>query len=191
MAFVAAIPAIYGAIAAAVGAAATAVSSAQSANYQGKVASNNATIERQNAQYSAGAGAVQTEKAGLEGRDVSGRVKAGFAANGLETSTGSPSDVGSSQRELNQFNSATVANNAALSVYGYNTQATGYQAEAGLDQAQVGSDLAGGALRAAGGLIGSSGETGLGTPDSLLSGAPSVPNDYQWMQDSSLTDYQS
>lgn len=177
--------ALVGVAASAAGALGTGISSAESASYQAQVAKNNAQIARQNAQYSAGAGAAQTETEGLKARAASAAVEAGEAANNLDVGSGSPADVLTSERELGALDTATVANRAAETVYGYQTQAAGFQAQSELDQSQVGWDIAGGLLKA-GGDVGSN-PTADSTLGSLLSPSSSTSASganltYTWMQ---------
>lgn len=169
--------------AAAAGSVVKGVGSADAASYQATVARNNATIARQNAGYSAAAGSAEVTQEGLKTRAAGANVRAGLAANGLDVSTGSPADVQVGQREIGGLDTATVASRAAEQVYGYQTQATSYDAQANLDSAQVPFDIAGGALGAVGSLAGNpSVQSGF---SSLLSGAPSVPDNYAWMQSGS------
>lgn len=155
------------------------IAQGNAANYQGQVAANNATIARQNATYSAGAAAATTERAGLKARAQDAGVRSGIAANGLDVNSGSAADVQTSQRELGALDTGTVANNGALQVYGYQTQATGYQAQSTLDKQEAGADVAGGFMKAAGTLLANPTVDSFGS--SLLSGAPSLPSNYSWM----------
>ncbi len=126
------------------------ISSAESASYQAQVARNNAQIERQNAAYSAGATAADTERAGLEARAKLGGVRTALAANNLSVNSGSAANVQIGQRMLGNLDTATVASRGAREVYGYQTKATSFQSEANLKQAEVIPDIAGGVLGAAG-----------------------------------------
>lgn len=155
------------------------IAAGQTASYQAAVASNNATIARQNEVYSAQAGATQTEQSGLKARAQDAGVKAGLAANNVDVNTGSAADVQQSEHEINQFDTATVAHRAAMAVYGYHTQVNDFSAQSKLDQAQVIPDYLGGFLKAGGSVASTASENPAAT--SLLSGAPSVPSQYQWM----------
>lgn len=148
---------------------------ANAANYQAAVAENNATIARGNAGYTAGAGATEIEDAGLKARSESAGVRSSLAANGVDVNTGSAAGVQVSQREIGQLDTETVANRAALDVYGYQTQATSYDAQAQLDRMQASGDILSGVLGAAGSVAGNAQFT------SLLSSAPGLPSNYQWM----------
>src|SRR5262245_9354262 len=106
----------------AVSAVATGIAAGNAASYQSQVAANNAQIARQNARYSASAAAAQTEQAGLKARAQNANLRAALAANGVDVNTGSAADVQDAQRRLGAFDTATVANNAALKIYGYKAQ---------------------------------------------------------------------
>jgi hypothetical protein len=156
------------------------IAQAQSASYQAQVAANNATIERQNAVRSAQAASAQTEAAGMKEAAKFADIRAGLAANNVDVNDGSASDVQSSQRQIGALDEATVSSNAALTTYGYQTQAVNEQAQSEADQAQVGSDIVGGVLKGGGAALGNADvDSGL---SSLISGPPSVPPEYQWMQ---------
>jgi hypothetical protein len=157
------------------------VASSNAARYQAQVASNNATIAKQNAAYSASAGSSQIEQAGLKARAQSSNVKASQAASGIGVNSGSAADVQESQRELGALDTATVGSRAAMAVYGYQSQAQSFTAQSQLDKTQASGDLFGGLLKGAGALAGAAPSTPGGS--SLLSGSPSVPSNYSWMQD--------
>lgn len=161
------------------------ISSAESASYSAQVARNNAQIARQNEGYTASATAAQVEQEGLVDRARNANVRASIGANNLDVNSGSPAAVQLGDRTLGALDVATVANKGAQQVYGYATQATDYTAQAAADQAQVGPDIAEGVLGAVGSAAGGTQNVpGLG---SLLSGQPSVPSDYEWMQGSGQT----
>jgi hypothetical protein len=176
--------AIASAVVSGVGAISSGIAQGNAANYQAQVASNNATIARQNAVYAAGAGSAQATASGLKGRAREGAVRTGIAANGLDVNSGSAADVQTSQRELDSLDTATVANNAAIQVYGYKTQATGYEAQSKLDRAEATDAYASGAFKAAGDILGNT-----SVQSSLLSGAPKVPSNYQWMANPKADNY--
>ena len=155
------------------------ITSALSANYQSQVARNNAQIAGNNANYSASAGAAQTEQAGLRARAVGANTKASLAAQNVDVGTGSAADVQTSQAGLSRLETATVANRAAEQVYGYRTQELSYSAQAKADQAQILPDILGGVLGAAGGAAKAA--TDIPGVSSLLSGPSSAPANYAWM----------
>lgn len=132
----------------AVGTAASVGGSILGGMYQSQVATNNATVERQNAQYAEESGQEQAAASSLKGAAKGAAVKAGFAANNVDVNSGSAVDVEGSERAANELDSETVLNNANLEAYGYRTQATN-------DEAQASQDLTGGILKGVGGLVGS------------------------------------
>lgn len=153
------------------------IAQGKAASYQAQVARNNATIAQQNAAHAASVGAEDTEVAGLKARNRLASTRAGFAANNLDITSGSPADVIAGEQKSGALDTETVANNAALQVYGYGTQAAGYEGQAQLDQAEAGFDPIEGALKGTGSL--------LDKTSSLISGPPSVPPAYSWMQNTS------
>lgn len=179
---------VIGAVLAVAGTAVGTMGQISQANYQAQIARNNAQIEKQNAAYAASAGAAQTEQSGLAERERLGQLRAGVAANGLDVNSGTPADLQVSQREIGNLNTRTVSNNAALQAYGYQSKATSYEAQAAMDKSEIGYDIAGGILKAGGQIAGSpsaSNALGFGSSGadaSLISGNPSVPSNYQWMQ---------
>ncbi len=159
-----------------VGAIGGGIAQANSASYQGQVARNNSTIAKQNARYAASAGAANTEVEGLKSKARLNSVRAGIAANNLDVNTGSPAETQISQREIGGLDTAKVANNAALQVYGYESQSTNFKAQAAADEAEVTPDIVGGIFKGVGGVLSNA------SVDSLIGGEPSVPEPYQWMR---------
>ena len=155
------------------------LSSAASDHYGAQVAKNNAIIAQNNAQYTAGAGAAQTEAAGLKARQQGAGVKAGLAAENVDVTSGSAADVQQSQAEISKLDTATIANRAAMETYGYRTQNIAYSAQSRLDNTKAVFDIVGSA-------IGSAGNVAKDLPDvpgmsSLLSGPSTTPSPYGWM----------
>lgn len=176
-------------------------------SYQGQVASNNATIANEKAQYATEAGAARAEAQGIKGRQQLGGVRTGLAANNLDVNSGSAADVQVSQRETGLLDTQNVTHQAALAAYGYQTQATNDLAQAKLLHDE--SDLAPiqGGIEAASAATGSQsaqnwfGSIGsapagasssgdqtfapgaTGAPSQLSGGSdvPDVPDEYAWM----------
>lgn len=115
--------------------------------FQGQVASNNATAEKQNAEYATEAGQQQAAVSSLKGAASGASLKATMAANGTDVNTGSAVDVQTSEREANQLDAETVLSNANLQAYGYTVQSQN-------DKTQATQDVVGGLLKGAGGLVG-------------------------------------
>lgn len=130
------------------------VSASNAANYQAAVAKNNATIARQNAEYSIQAGQAEAERSSMKGAANLANIKVGQAASGVNVNTGSAADVQVSQREVNKLDTDTTMNNAELQSYGYRSQATGFEAQAKLDKSAGKTAMIGGVIGAAGSLLG-------------------------------------
>ena len=136
------------------------ISANRAAKYQAQVAKNNAIIANQNANYAIQAGQVEAERSSLRGASNLANIKAGQAASGIDTHTGSAVDVQESQHMANQQDTALTLNNAALRSYGYRSQAVGYEAQAQLDKSAGTSALIGSGISATGGLLGSASSLG-------------------------------
>jgi hypothetical protein len=145
--------AIGGAVTSAIGAIGGGIASSQAASYQAQVNRNNATTATQNSTYALEAGSVQEQEAGQKAAGQLGQVRASMAANNVDVNSGSAVDVQKSQRETGLLSEEDVSNNAALTAYGYQTQATGFQAQAGLEQGQASTAIPGALLSAGGGLL--------------------------------------
>ena len=165
------------------------------ASYKGQVASNNARIAAQNQAFAAAAGSSQVENAGLRARSQLSETRASFAANNLDVNTGSPADVQTSQRIIGAKDVSTVASDAARQVYGYGAEEANYAAQAKLYESQAPYDIASGFIGAAGDVAGGMADLPGSTPSlsspststaslgpTQLSGAPIVPEQFQWMQ---------
>lgn len=136
------------------------ISASNAAKYQAAVARNNSTIAKQNANYAIQAGQVEAERSSLKGAANLANIKAGQAASGIDTHTGSALDVQQSQRLVNRQDTATELNNAQLKSYGYRTQARNFEAQAQLSESAATNDLIGGGLGAAGSLLGNASSLG-------------------------------
>lgn len=106
------------------------------ATYQAAVASNNAIVAEQNADYALKAGEQQAATESMKGAAVVGSIKAAQAASGIDVGTGSAADVEESERLRSKLDTQTVMHNAQLRAYGYRTQAANFEAEAGLRTAE-------------------------------------------------------
>lgn len=136
------------------------------ASYQAQIAKNNSIIARQNAVRSAMAGANDVTAKGLHDAQNQGALRAGLAASGVDVNSGSAANVQQSERLVNSLDTATLANNDALRVYGYETQAVDFKAQEKLENAE--------SIEAPiGGLFGATG--------SAIGNAPNIPEKYSWM----------
>ena len=145
-----AVAAVVGTVLSAVGTVASGIAQSNAASYRAAVDRNNAVTAQQNATYAREAGAVQEQIAGRKAAAQLGAVRSGIAANNVDVNTGSALDVQKGEREAGALSEETVAHNALLQAYGYETQATGFQAEAGLQEGQAGAAVPGSLLAAGG-----------------------------------------
>lgn len=197
--------AVVGTIIQATGQLLSGIAQGNAAHYQARVATNNAIIERQNAAAAAQATSSNIEQASLKASSQESQLEAGTAANNIDVGSGSAANVLTSQREIGNLNTGNIGHQGALQVYGYESQAVNYQAQSKIDAEEGDFDYLGGVLNAAGtvannwDVIGGGGGGGgsggggaqefspgaTGMPQSLMSGSPSVPDEYAWMQESS------
>jgi hypothetical protein len=135
--------------------------SANAANYGAAIASNNAVIAKQNADYAEKAGRRQAETTGLKAAAIGGKVKASQAASGIDVNSGSNVDVQQSVREAGKIDTETVLNNSELAAYGYRNQETSFKSQAELDKATAEQAPIGAAIGATGSLLSSASGLGL------------------------------
>lgn len=109
-------------------------SEAQASNYQAQVAQNNAQVAEQNAKYAEQAGGVRAQDIQQRGRVAQGRIKTAQAASGIEVNSGSAPMVRAGQAVNTEVDARRAEHDAALTAYGYRTQASGYRAQSGLDR---------------------------------------------------------
>lgn len=152
------------------GAEQTAAANAQAANYQAAVASNNAIVAGQQADYAVAAGVEKAGTESLKGAATVGTIKANQAGSGIDVNRGTAVDVQAGARSAGELNSETVLNNAELSAYGYRSQQTNFQAESRLKTLEAGNDVTAGGIAATGDI-----EGGFG---GLLSSASSIPTKF-------------
>ena len=101
----------------------------------------NAAIDNANANIAAQAagaalenGQQQASMAAMRGERTIGAQKAGFAASGVSTGTGSALDVLSDTAMVSKQDQDVIQNNAARTAWGYNSQATNFRNKAALDE---------------------------------------------------------
>lgn len=145
------------------------------ANYRAQVASNNAQIAEQNADYAIAAGQQKASTESLKGAAIGGKIKAAQAASGVDVNTGSPVAVQESQREGAKLDAETVLANAEMQAYGYRSQATSFKAESVLDKAGGDAAMTGAMIGATGSLLSSA--SGLGFKWSKAGGMGATGSD--------------
>ncbi len=144
----------------ALGAISSGNAAAAQSRYQSQVASNNAAIAEQNAQYAARAGEAKAQDQGLRERAVRGATLAALASSGVDVNTGSAADVREGVARTGETDIARVRQDAALREYGYRSQSTNFLAEAGLDKAAATNDQAASLYKAGGTLLAGAGALG-------------------------------
>lgn len=158
------------------GSAYSGISSYQQANYQAGVARNNATLSRNEA-----ADAVDRGKRAelVKWREIaaqrSGQVAAA-AANGIDTSFGSPADAVADTMKFGSMDASLIRQNAEREATGFQINAQNYEEEAKAQKRagrnaliSTGFEIAGTALGAAGQIKGMSSPTKLSAPKSPMS----------------------
>jgi hypothetical protein len=133
---------------------------ADAAAYNAKVASNNAIIANQNAEYAVTAGVTKAGNVSEQNAAEVGQIKTALAANNVDIGSKSAVDVVAGQREKGELDAQTALNNAELSAYGYRSQATGFEAQAGLEKQEAEQAPEGADIGAAGGLLQSASSLG-------------------------------
>lgn len=126
---------------------------AQSSNaaFQAQVSRNNAQIQEnnaitaeRNADYAGKVGMENASRESMKGAARLAKIKAGFAANGVDPNSGSAVDVEQSQREISKLDSTSVLSDAELKAYGYRNDAANARYSASLLRAGATNTAAGG-----------------------------------------------
>lgn len=145
---------------------------AAAANYQGQVAANNATIAEQNARTATAAGEAQVEQSRMKTKALIGTIEAAQASSGIDTGSGSPLDIRTSQKQVGELDAETIRNNAARQAYGYRSQSTSFAADQGLDASRAASASQAGTIGAVGSILGGASSAGTKYIDFLKVNAP-------------------
>jgi hypothetical protein len=90
-----------------------------------------AQVADQNALHAATAGEQRAGQVLQQGSQIEGSQRAGFAANGVDLTEGSPAAVLASTEVMRQNDAATTMNNAMQEAFGYQTDAAMKRATAG------------------------------------------------------------
>jgi hypothetical protein len=122
--------------------------------YQAGIASMNAKIERQNAEYSRAVGEAKAEESGIQARQREGAIKAAQGASGFSIEGGSATSVRSSQKDTDIYEESVIRSNYAKAAYGHETQALNFDAQASLDRMAARNSLVSGAVNATTSIIG-------------------------------------
>lgn len=127
---------------------------AQAASYQAQVQRNNEIVARNNAAYSAQAGAVRAQAQDFKNRAVLGSIEATQGASGIDLGSDTSEDVRRSARQVARLDTETLYNNALLTANQSLTQASNFAAEAGLSDFEASNARRAGMMKGFGSLIG-------------------------------------
>lgn len=106
----------------------------QQYNYRAQVATNNAAIEKANADATLAAGQVEESNSKLHTGMTMAAQKAAQAANGVQVNMGSAAEVRQSTANVGAIDAAMIHYNAARAAFGQQAQAANYAAQAALDK---------------------------------------------------------
>lgn len=161
MAFAAAVPAIISLVSTAastavamVGAKQQAGAQAQAANYQAAVASNNAKMMADNANYQRQKGAQEVYAQDLKNRATRGAIAAAQGASGFDMSSGSLVDIRGSAAELGRLDTLTTENNSERKARDFDIAGRNQEAQAGLYSMTAGNAQTAGNLNMFSSLLG-------------------------------------
>jgi hypothetical protein len=136
------------------GAASQAHAASEAASYNAQVAADNQSIANQNAQTALQTGEQEeTAKQQQTAQQISSE-RAATAAGGIDPNTGSAVRIQGSTAALGALDAQTIANNAARTAWGYQTQGVNFGDQAALLQSQASSASTAGALGAFSSIIG-------------------------------------
>lgn len=154
-----------GTAATAAGDIASGIGQSQLYSYQSQVALNNAAIERENARNAIAAGSFEESVSRLHTGQVLASQKVAYAANGIDVSIGSPTQVHDSTARMGALDAALLHYNASRTAAGLEQQAANDESQAGVYKMAASNAKTAGYAKAA---------------TSILSGASSLAN--KWSQ---------
>lgn len=99
------------------------------ANYQSKVAQNNALSAKYAADDAMARGAVEEDRQRQRTRAMLANQRVAMGANGIDSTTGTGSQLLTDSAGLGEFDALMVRNNAMKQAYGYNVQSDNLLAE--------------------------------------------------------------
>ncbi len=102
-------------------------------NYQAGVATLNASIAKQNADYTRTAGGTAAFQSGLKTADIVGRQTVAQGASGVDVNSGSSKAVRDTTTQLGEYDQNLIRTNYAKKAYGYDVESATKTAEAGAD----------------------------------------------------------
>jgi hypothetical protein len=133
--------------------------SSQSAmyKYQAGIATMNAKVAKQNAEYAIQSGESQSFQSGQKTRFQIGQQKTAQGASNLDVNSGSPSQVRDSQQAVGMVDQSTIRTNAGRKAYGFEVESAQDTAQAGADLAAAKNATTAGDIGAFSSIIGSAG----------------------------------
>lgn len=155
------------------------------ANYQAGIAAVNASIKRQDANYTQAAGNVESEQSGMRTRAQIGLTKAAYGAGNVSTASGSPSNVIGSEIKVGQQNQGIIQANAAKRAYGFNVAAAGDDATVGADEIAGKNSREAAGINMASTILGTSGSVS----DKWLQASQSLDSPHPYTADSDTAIY--
>lgn len=122
-----------GGLLSAFGAASSGNAQKQMYDYQSQVATLNATIDKQNAEYASNQGEIQASQYGQKAAQQRGGIIAAQGASGIQVGTGSSADVVRSQKTITNLDLTQIRSNAAKTAYDFETKSAADTDQATLD----------------------------------------------------------
>lgn len=115
------------------GAASSGNAQKQMYDYQANVATLNASIDKQNAEYASNQGEIQATQYGQKAAQQRGQIIAAQGASGIQVGTGSSAAVVNSQKQITNLDLTQIRSNAAKTAYDFETKSTMDTDQATLD----------------------------------------------------------
>lgn len=125
-------------------------SQAAASEYNAKVADMNATLSERRAKDALERGQKEEQRKLMEVSQLQGRQQAAAAANGVDTSWGSPLDTMVDTATMGHLDALTIRQNSAREAYDYRVQGVNAKSDATLKRMEAKSAITGGYLAAAG-----------------------------------------
>lgn len=127
------------------------------ANYKAGVDANNKILADRAATDATARGDVMQQQKATAAKQLLGRQRVAFAANGVDPNSDSALDLQSDTASAGALDELTIQSNAHREAAGYTSQGLNYQNQANLDRAAGADALASGALKGASTIIGGAG----------------------------------
>ena len=108
----------------------TALAQKSTLQTQAYIADQNASISEVGAQQELEKGRRAEQQIQVQAENVKGSQRASMAANGVDLTEGTPTDILKSTDYMSEQDIATAKANAARAAFGYRTQAAGYKSQA-------------------------------------------------------------